>query len=216
MRSYIILLLNVCELTAVIAGCLHWKKIRNTYWKWFLFYLITILLVELTGKYLNIVANNPKLNLLIYTFFGIPLQFFFFFWLFRRQAGNKGNHLFLIAAVIYAVSWVVEFMFLRGGRLWFMSFSYTVGNTLLAILIINYLINFIQSEDILNFKQHMMFWVAVGLAIFYIGTLPFFALRNTLLYNYRNIFIVYDYIQLVLDCLMYIVFALSFIWGKPK
>lgn len=62
----------------------------------------------------------------------------------------------------------------------------------------------------------MIFWVMTGLFTFYIGSIAFWGLRTTLYYNYRSIFDVYNNIQFVLNCLMYLNFTFSFVWGKPK
>lgn len=209
----LVYLLNLFEILACIAGMLHWEKIKNTYWKWFLVYLIVIAVVEVYGIYFGSLRNNT----ILYNYFAIPLQFLFFFWLFSKGNNSKNRQLWpIIPSSIYLACWVIEYLFLRQRVTWFDSFSYTMGNVLLVILLINYLLRFINSDEILNYKSNMMFWVAVGIAIFYLGTLPFFALRNTLYYQFRDVFTVYNYVQLILGCLMYLVFALSFVWGKPK
>lgn len=204
------------ELLAFGVGICFWKKFRNSYWKLFVFYLGLICVNESLGLYL-ISIKRQSLNYNLFLFWGIPLQFLFFFWLFGRQAEQKQDKILpLISTLIYIIAWSIEILFLKGVKMWFFSFSYTLGNLLLVILLINYLLKFINSDKILNYKNNMMFWVAIGIAIFYLGTLPFFALRNTLYYQFRDVFYVYNYIQLILGCLMYLVFALSFIWGKPK
>jgi hypothetical protein len=62
----------------------------------------------------------------------------------------------------------------------------------------------------------MMFWVCLGLMLFYIGTIPFFAFRKVLYVEHRDFFYVYWYIQFGLNYLMYLLFILSFVWGRPK
>ncbi len=215
--KYLIVALNFCELTACIAGFYHWKKIKHTYWKWFPLYLGIIFLTEMTGKLLRSSPDTAAWNIKLYTYFGIPVQFLFFFWLFSQQQGSlPQKRLPIIATTVYIACWLTERLLLTETRLWFTSFSYTIGNLLLIILIIHYLLRFVNSDDILYYKQHRMFWVSVGLAVFYLGTFPFYALRNTLYYNYNQIFTVYQSIQLILDCLMYLIFSLAFLWGKPK
>lgn len=208
--------LNACEVIACITGFWYWHKIKNTYWKWFPIYLLIIVINEFLGRYLTCIENYSWNNYL-FRFWGIPIQFFFFYWLFYRQAKDKiEKKIVVVSVLVYIISFIVDVLYLRGERMWFFSFSYTTGNLLLVILIINYLLKFINSDEIIYYKRSMMFWVAIGLTIFYLGTFPFYALRNTLFYNYENIFYGYNYIQLIFGCLMYLVFALSFIWGKPK
>lgn len=211
----LVLFLYGCEAIAAITGIYYWRKIKNSYWKWFAVYLIVIVFIETTGRILQHLQLYSW-NLAFFTWFGIPVQFLFFYWLYGKQQEIYRARLPVIAAVIYIASILTEVFLIKGRPMWFFSFSYTVGTILLVVLIITYLLKFVNSDAILAYKSDMMFWVSAGLAIFCLGTLPFFALRNTLYYQYRDVFIIYNYIQLVLDCLMYLVFALLFIWGKPK
>jgi hypothetical protein len=99
---------------------------------------------------------------------------------------------------------------------WFSSFSYTIGNIILLGLILSCLYKIIKSDDILQFRASMMFWVCLGLLFFYLGSLPFFGLWNYLNNNHPAIFDNYWYIQMALNYLMYFTFSLGFIWHKPK
>ena len=209
--------LNLTELLACIAGFLHWKKLRTTYWKWFPFYLAIIFITELTAKYFLYGMNRPDLNGKLYLYFGIPVQFLFFFWLFKQyyQQTSIRNWPY-IGAVCYVISWVIDLVCFTQSRLWFMSFSYTIGNIILLLFILTFFIRTIRSDEILRIRQDIMFWTCLGLLTFYLGTLPFFGLYNTLNEKYPRIFDLYWYIQLGLDYLMYLFFMMAFICGKPK
>jgi hypothetical protein len=219
--------LNFVELAACITGFLCWNKIKDTYWKWFPIYLAVLVLVEVTGKILTETLDDPanpinpykgsNINAALYRYFGIPIQFLFFYWLFWKYFLKQKEYKWpLIGAAIYVLSWIAEMLFLSKVDAWFMSFSYTIGNIVLLILTILFFIRFVNSEAILKYRQSMMFWVCFGLMAFYLLTFPFFALRNTLWENYRPVFYVYSYISLGLDYLMYIFFTIAFIWGRPK
>lgn len=207
------------ELLACITGFVYWKKIKDTYWKWFPFYLGILFLTEIAGQILRLVFDDNETNTAIYRYFGIPIQFLFFFWLFYCYFSNlnKKDRIWPpIGAAIYILSWLTEWFFFEKVRWWFMSFSYTIGNIMLLVLVILFFIRFINSEMILKYKQSMMFWVCLGLLIFYLGAFPYFALRNTLFYNFRSVFDVYSYVSLGLDYLMYICFIIAFICSRPK
>lgn len=209
--------LNFFELLSCIIGFYFWYKIRGSFWKWFPIYLAIILVTEFTGKYIMLVLKDQVLNGELYRYFGIPVQFLFFFWLFYQYfSADKERKWPVIGAVIYGLSWLTEIFFLQGVRGWFMSFSYTMGNIVLLVLIILFFIKFINSQEILNYKQSMMFWVSLGLLSFYLGTFPFYALRNTLAVSYPDIFYAYLKINYVLDYLMYVFFTIAFICGRPK
>lgn len=219
MDKYLILSLGVVllELIASITGFVHWKKIKDSYWKWFPVYLLVLVLAELVAIYAARALAEVNFSGMVYRYFAIPLQFLFYFWLFYQYLKESRQRKWpLVAVVIYVASWVVEITYFMHKKLWFMSFSYTVGNVMLLVLIILFLIRFIFSQEILQFKSSLIFWVNFGLLIFYLGTFPFYALRNTLYYEYKEIFFTYGYINFVLDYLMYAVFTFAFIWAKPK
>jgi hypothetical protein len=219
MGTYLMVQLGLVllEAAACIAGFLNWRKIRHSYWKWFPPYLLLLVAVELTCLYLAYVMDNRELNGKIYMYFGIPVQFFFFFWIMAQYLKPyRENRWPLYGAAIYLASLIADLTWLAGERFWFSSLSYTVGNLVLLVLILLFFIKFIKSEEILRYRSSMMFWVSLGLLVFYLGSFPFFALRNTLYYEYREVFNVYRYVAMGLDYLMYIFFTLAFIWTKPN
>ena len=205
--------LHVFEISACVAGFLSWKKIRNSYWKWFAIYLAVIVAVEIVGF---ITQHNRPVNTAVFNYFGIPVQFFFLAWLFHLYfAETRKSWWPLIGAVIYLGAWVVD-IFTDKAPTWFTSFSYTVGNITLLVTIIIFFLRFIHSDEILNYRHSMMFLVSLGLLVFYLGTFPYYALRNTIYYKSRPLFYIYWAISLLLDWLMYIFFCIAFIWGRPK
>jgi hypothetical protein len=211
------IVLNFFELLACIVGFANWKKIKATYWKWFPVYLAVIVSTEIVAEYIGNILKRKDINAHIYYFFSIPLQFIFFFWLFLRWSDSgKEKKWPLIGGAIYVGAWLVELLFLQESQLAFLSFSYTIGNIVLLLLILKFFINFINSDRILGYRSEAMFWVCLGLLIFYLMTLPFFGLWNTMNYKYPDFFNKYWIVQMALDCLMYLLFALAFILGKWK
>ncbi len=209
-----LIVLNILELSACITGFLYWKKIKNSFWRWFPVYLGVIFLTEITGEYFLYELHDLETNIAIYSYFGIPLQFFFLYWLFYQHFKNTKNSKWpLLSAAIYSFCWLGDTFFFD---MLFDSFSYTIGCTLLLILLLIYFIKFLNSRQLLSYKFSMMFWVCLGVLIFYIGALPFFGLRTVYYSQFPEFFYVYWYVQFVLNYLMYISFCISFIWGQPK
>lgn len=219
MTRYIILrlVLNFFELAACVTGFIYWKKIRTTYWKWFPVYLGLIFLTEIVAELAIHRYNNELLNLSLYKFWGIPLQILFFCWLFGRSLKEFGQQHWAIAgALTYLVFFIIEIMFHIEITGWFLGLSYTVGIAVLLILFLVYFIYFSNSKGILQYRQSMMFWVSLGIILFYLITMPYWGLRNTLWEKNRTLFFAYMYLSIALDCCMYLCFAFAFIWGKPK
>ncbi|MBK7559530.1 MAG: hypothetical protein IPI54_15350 [Chitinophagaceae bacterium] len=209
--------LNVFEALACLAGFIYWAKIRNTYWKWFPVYLAIILITEVAGEITGYRLGWVQFNRNLYTFFCIRFQFLFFFWLFwiYFEKPIYKNWAFT-GAIIYLLSFVINISFLFNIRFAFFSFSYMMGNIILLILTILFFRIFIKGNEILEYRSSSMFWICVGLLLFYLLSLPLYGLWNTLAVKYPVLFNRYWIITTILNYLMYLLFTLSFIWGKPK
>lgn len=211
------ILLNFFELTAFITGVVYWNKVRYTYWRWLVFYLGAIFSTEMLGKYVGYDLKNPQLNADIYFFFGIPVQFIFLFFLFYKWFGIRKDRLIpIVGLILYAVAWVADLLWFREKKMWFSSISYLIGNLVLSFTLIVFFLRFMNSNEVVGFRTSMIFWLSIGLLIFYIGTLPFYGLRNFWYYNHENLFYIYWDTTFILGSLMYLFFAFAFIWGKLK
>jgi hypothetical protein len=212
-----IIVLNVMELAACVAGFISWRKMKGSYWRAFPVYLSVILMTELTAEYFKHMYDNDRVNNNIYRFFGIPLEFVFLFWLFYQHFRKTDMRMLpTILATGYVVSIPVDILYVSRMRYFFDSFSYCVGNVFLLVLLMTFFLRFSRSEAILAYKSDMMFWVCTGLMIFYLGTLPLFGMWNTLIDHYRNLFWVLYYCLFPLNYIMYFLFTISFVWGKPR
>jgi hypothetical protein len=202
--------LFVFELLAGIIGLVHWRNIKNSYWRYFPFYLIFLAILE-TSTYF--VGNS--IVKYINTFILIPAEFLFFFWLFYQNSQKK--RFIFIGVFVYLLSFFIEVGFaekVKSGL--FLSFPYSVGNLILLIFILQYFYKLIYSDRILFFYRERMFWVALGLLIFFLGTFPYFGLYNLMLTKHFDLLVTYTWVEIFLNYTMYLLFAASFIWGKEK
>lgn len=214
MISIPLIVLYSSEAIACIAGFIYWRKVKDSYFKWFAIYLLYIFIADLIGPFFYMFGIN---NDGYYDYFVIPVEMLFFFWLFHATfRHNQYKRLPLICVGVYLSSLFVDVLYFAKHQFPFYSFSYSIGNLLLLILILMYFIQLINSDAILAYRRNMMFWICVGLLIYFLGTFPYYGLRNTFVSKYHKIHIIYNYITLFLDCIMYLMFTFSFIWGKPN
>ena len=213
-------ILFFCELLACLTGLFYYNKVKNTYWKYFPFYLVFIVCSEITGTYLDFkYTNNIYYNINYFVYFGLPAEFVFLFMLFYSSAGtSKTRFLPLIFNFSYLIVWLIGILFLRSKSVYFDAISYTFGNLLLLILILRFFIQLVTSDDIVNFRQNMLFWVSFGLLLFYLGSFPYYCLINDhkIWITHRIIMDKYKIVVNGLNSLMYLMFTISFIWGKPN
>lgn len=205
-------LINPIECITAIIAIFYFKKLKNTYWTWFIVYLIFIAIAEIFSKYY--LVSFPKIRRYYFDFFVIPIEFLFFYWLYAKKS-LQSNKLFWISCMVYFVFYVLHLFHMDQVRM-ISSMSYTVGVFLLAIMIYLEFMKQIKSDEILQFKTNKMFYVNIGVMSFYVGTLPFFALDR---YLFDDMFKIWSYYQtffLISVNIMYLLFSISFIWGKSK
>ncbi len=209
-------MLCVMEVAAAATTFLYIKKWKDTYWKWFPIYLTFITAAEIIGVSFAR-KKMVDINFHFYSYFVIPIEFLFFFWVFNHAfKTTKYSRLPKICTAVYFIALISDAFYFKNYRVFYYSFSYTVGNILLLIMILNFFIQLVNSDKVLKFRQNILFWVSAGLLIYYLGSCPYYGLRNLLVYKYRDLNMYYSVFVYILNCLMYLTFALSFICGKPN
>lgn len=210
-QDWLVKLLIFIECLCALAAVVQYKKLKETYWKWFAWYVVFIFLSELFSNWF--LALYPLFRQYYFAYFGIPIEFIFLLWLYGSKSLHR-NKLFWICTATYLVSFVPHLIFF--GRLEVVySLNYTVGNLLLLLLVVLEFSKQIKTDDILRFKENKMFYINAGVTLFYIGTLPFFSFYGLIL-KQPEIWNVYYIFFLSANCIMYLFFTASFIWGKPK
>ncbi|WP_370898619.1 hypothetical protein [Chryseobacterium gossypii] len=196
---------------AAVISVLYYNRIKNQYWKYFVFYLIFIFISEAIGKWGDHFIDYNKQA--FYNYFVIPLQFIFFYWLYAAKSFEKLK-LFYTLSAIYLLSFIPSEFIFTPDKVMF-SLNYTLGCLILMILVVMEYYKQINSSNILDFDKNRMFYINLGVTLFYIGTLPFwtfFAFIRT----YREIYNIYFAYFLVSAIIMYSLFSISFIWGKQN
>jgi hypothetical protein len=199
------------EIFSSLTAMFFLNKIKKTYWKWFAVYLFIVCLFDVL--IVNIMPFFRIKKQIFHAYLVIPLQFVFFYWLYAYKSLNR-KKLFFVFLSIYLLSFIpVELYFAKLKVVY--SFNMTVGTFLLMILVFLEFKKQIQNDDILQFWTNKMFYINMGVMLFYVGTLPFFGLYN-LIVKEPSIWNAYYLYFLISNCLMYLLFTASFIWGKPK
>lgn len=204
-------LLLKLEILASVVGMLLIYKHKSTYWIYFVFYLTFISFADYFSLEITNFFNIKKQ--LYYAYIVIPIQFIFFYWLYALKS-LKNKQLFWVCIILYLLSFIpVELYFSKLKVVY--SFNYTIGTLILMYLVILEFKKQIVTDDILQFPRNKMFYINFGVILFYVGNLPFFGLYN-LLIKELSIWNIYYIYYLISNCIMYLLFSASFIWGKVK
>ncbi|UZT96879.1 hypothetical protein ODZ84_16880 [Chryseobacterium fluminis] len=193
---------------AAVVSLLCYNRIKNQYWRYFSYYLVLMFLCELFGKWGdNIVDYNKPA---FYNYFVIPIEFIFFYWLYAAKSFGKPK-LFCMISALYLLSFIPNEILMTKKIIF--SFNYTFGCLILMGLVVMEYYKQINSSNILNFNKNPMFYINLGVTLFYIGTLPFWAFF-AYIRVYREIYHIYFSYFLGSGIVMYLLFSISFIWGR--
>jgi len=195
---------------AALISILYYSRIKNQYWKYFSYYLILMFLCEAIGKWGENFIDYSKPN--FYNYFVIPVEFIFFYWIYAAKSFGKPK-LFYVISALYLISLIFGDIF--STKKIIMSFSYTFGCLILMGLVIMEYYKQINSSNILNFSRNPMFYINLGVTLFYIGTLPFWTFFAYIIV-YREIYHIYFSYFLLSGIVMYLLFSISFIWGRQN
>ena len=90
------------------------------------------------------------------------------------------------------------------------------GSFSITIAIFLFFKDFINSDRILNFKKSLSFWIAVGLLIYYFGTIPITSIMNSMQSITKSeVYLLFN-IQYVLVTIMYSIFIFGALWSQKK
>lgn len=215
-QEMLLMILRVTEALAFGCSLVHWKRWKGTPWRWFSLFLLFIVGAEAFGVYTfehkMLHARNIFFNYIL-----IPAEFGTAFSIFYTTADSRATRrITVLFAIVYLLSLLADLLFLQSTKLPFFSASYMTGSLLLLVLILWFFISLTASSEILSFANSMLFWVCSGWLIFYLGSLPYYGLRNTLLLHYRSIYFAYSIAALCLNVTMYLLFAIGYLWSRPR
>lgn len=200
------------ELLAFLAGVWQYRKFKNTVWIYFIVYLFFIFLFEaISYFFLDHFGNFRKYY---YGFIVIPFQFVFWYWLYAKKLFLQPR-LFYVFTVVYLLSFIPYLLAIEQTRV-INSLSYTIGVLLFFVLIVIEFFNQIKSEKILQFRENIRFYINLGVVLFYVGTLPFFAFDAFSFEHTQYLWTNYYTFFLVLVNVIYLFFIIGLVWGKPN
>jgi len=161
----------------------------------------------------KLLLNN--INQMYIDYIAIPLEFVFLYWfIIQLSQYTRKTKIFLMALFPYLISFIIETFFKATFE--FLNISYIVGNLFLLILVLKCINDFMTSNNILQFMYSPIFYICIGILLFYLGTFPYYAIKNVLWAEFKTIGLKYWYIAIVLNCLMYCMFTISFLCYKQK
>lgn len=206
MLNPVLIILYIFQVTAFIAAALMWQKYNHTKQRYFLHFMIYVLITEAVAYCFAFIYEIS--NQSVYNIFTVVSGFFYLFWFYSLLKQKKIILTFLVVFIISIIVAIFKEDFLES--LW--RIPLTTITVQLLICATLYFSNLLNSIDVISFKKEQQFWIVTGLLIFYLGFLPLQLLQQHIDIKTSN----YLFAIVVLNSVMYGFFTIGFICLKKK
>jgi hypothetical protein len=171
------------EIAALGASIIFWYKLRDTRLQWLLPFMIFIVGIELTGRYIRTELQQP--NAWLYNL-SVPIEYLFYGFLFylhfQRKVFRQAAMVFLIGFSIFAIC---NILFIQGIER-FNTNILKVGSFCMIILSCFYFVELLSREDQFNLITEPMFWIASGVFLFNTGEFFYTLFSDYLIKNHLD------------------------------
>ena len=214
------------ELLAAIFGTIYFYKYKNTHLRIFLYLLWLITFSEFLAYFISrpghkiealLYYNEENKNFYNFWIYNIldSISFLVYYYIFHNALQTlKYRYFIKIFAISYCILSVINWLFVQDFYTEMQSYLFIIGAIFLIISIIFYYIELMRSEKILKFHRGLLFWISIGLLIYYSGTIPFSVQYNgyAIIPGIHELFL----IIYILAITMYLIFTFGFIWSKKN
>ena len=176
--------------------------------------LFLTLITEFIGGYIKVEFKDIFSNIILFNIYYL-IYFSLLFYVFMRVIEEKKFQQYI--KICIAIFWVIYISDLLLTDIYTQSFlrSYIAGASVLIFCIILYYVSILQSSLVLIVKNDLLFWISVGLFLFYVGYIPIKIIKSWY-YRYDNFFELLLIIQFSLIIIMYLFFLIGFLWMKKR
>ncbi len=206
------IIIVVAEWIALICWAIHFKKDIGKKNKLFTLYLFVIAIFEL----LNLVFGGIKfrpLNFIINHLI-VPIEFVFLYFFLLWKTTPFNDRLAVFFSSFYIFYFVLDRTSFIGKQHFFDSLSYGIGCLFLISAVVIRTIYLLKLDEVLHFTKTSLFWIILGIAIFYLGSFPYHNFRTYLWSNsqYHSLAYLLHYTSQTFCAIMYLLFAYAAKW----
>ncbi len=195
-----------------LVAIIRYPLYKNTPLKYLPIIFLFTAVTEYVGYFTK--SDYSNINYLVFNTYYL-IHFSFFFYVFMEMIDDKRFKKYIKVGM--GIFWLVFLSDLIFTGVFVVSFArtYIAGAVILVLCIIFYYINILQSSLVLVIKNDLLFWVSVGLFLFYIGYIPIKIIK-TWFYQPDSFFKFLLVIQFSLITIMYLFFLTGFLWMKKR
>ena len=166
-----------------------------------------------TNEGLALIFEDITDNSLIYNIYAIVsyIYYYFVFWSFTKDYRQRKSIFW--GGIIFLTSCLINPFFQNFISI-SQTFSYLLGGCILLYVTLSYLHNFYLIPQKFAVKQNIIFWMSLGLSIFYLGYLPIKTLKFYYHLHQSDVSTTVINIHWVLIIITYTIFIMGFFQMK--
>jgi len=165
-------LIEILLIITFLIGIYNYKSYKNTFNKYFLYFLGYGIITELIGGNFYKLFNFT--NHIVYNLYAM-VQFLFYLWLFSKYLKKEKNKqiakYFIYLTILF---FILNTLFFQSIIDISQSYFFLFGGVLLIVTILLFFVEILNSDSILKIKSLLIFWVATGVFLFQLGFIPVF------------------------------------------
>ncbi|PQJ68510.1 hypothetical protein [Polaribacter butkevichii] len=194
--------------TTAIVAVSFFKKYKLPYFKYFLGYVITVIVFEYIVQLANFYGHATKGIYNIYTFFEYNLVALIYFKLTKETVSHKWiKYLMILFNIIYLFS----FIFKR-----IQDYTVLLGALIVCLFMVFYLKELLKSDRIISFEKSLPFWITIAFLLYYLTSLPFYTWLYVIGIESKKDGITLFKVQRIIIILTHFCFIAGLIWSSKE
>ena len=194
----------------IVVGLFNYKKYsHNLQLRLFLYFLIYSFFTEVAGAYIGRILII-KTHFIYNTWNIINILFYMLFFLSKIKHKNKRRYSIGLL-FIFIISTLINIVFLKNYINQGLINNSILGSIFILFVIMIYYSELLNSDEILNIKKSLFFWISIGVLLFNIGIIPVYVIAEFI--SYRGVF---KLIIFGLNILMSLSFIIGFLLSEKR
>lgn len=199
--------------STIVTSFIHYDSLKAFGLRSFAYFLLFVLLGELTGI---ILARTYHTNILFYSIF-TSLQIIYYLYIIQSSIFSSIMKKVIAAlSIIFFVVSVINCFFFQNINTELISYTFSIGSLFITFTSLYFFYELLRSDQIASYTTYLPFWIILGLFIFYTCNIPYMSVYNYLSVNYKTILNAYYKIIEILAYIMYVFFTIGLIWSSKR
>lgn len=195
----------------ITTSFIHYQLLKANGLTTFPYFLLFVLIGELTGIWLAKVYNT---NIIFYNIFTGIQTLYYLFLIKDSIFSEKIRRIIAVCIFLFILLSIFNHFFVQNSNTELGSYTFSTGCLLITLSAMYFFYELLHSDKIENYATYPRFWIILGIFIFYTCNIPYMSVYNYLSSNYKTILNAYFKIIEILAYLMYVFFIIGIIWSS--